>query len=65
MPNPLFGQFGTPANNIVQQVENFKNQFNIDPKAEVQRLLNSGQMSQAQFNRLAQMAQQYAPLFKK
>lgn len=65
MPNPLFGQFGNPASDIVSQVNRFKSQFNINPREEVQRLLNSGQMSQAQFNRFAQMAQQYAPLFKR
>lgn len=65
MANPLLGQFGPAATNIVLQVENFKKQFSVDPKQEVQRLLNTGQMTQAQFNTLSQMAQQYAPFFKK
>jgi hypothetical protein len=65
MANPLFGQFGRREGNIVSQVENFKKQFNINPREEVQRLLNSGRMSQAQFNQFAQIAEQYAPLFKK
>ena len=63
MANPLFGQFGVPA--IVSQVENFKKQFSVDPKQEVQRLLNTGQMTQAQFNQLSKMAQQFAPFFNK
>lgn len=65
MANPLFGQFGNQGGGIVAAVENFKKSFNVDPRQEVQRLLNSGQMSQEQFNQLAQMAHQYAPFFKK
>ena len=65
MANPLFGQFGAPANDIVSQVNRFKSQFPGNPKEEVQRLLNSGQMTQAQFNQFAQMAQRFAPFFPK
>lgn len=62
MANPLFTQFGRAVPNgveqIVQQVRSFKEQFRGDPREEVQRLLNSGQMSQQQFNELSQQAQQ-------
>jgi hypothetical protein len=62
MANPLFTQFGQAMPNgmeqIVQQVRSFKEQFKGDPREEVQRLLNSGQMSQQQFNELSQQAQQ-------
>ena len=53
--NPMFNNF-----------MNFQNQFNmfrqqmtsqrVDPQAKVQELLNSGQMSQEQFNQLRMMA---------
>lgn len=63
MPNPLFNQFNNNANtgniqNFIQQVRSFKSTFTGNPREEVQRLLNSGQMSQGDFNRYAQIAQQ-------
>lgn len=48
-----------PQNDIVSQARALKQQLgNANPQAMVQALLNSGQMSQAQFNQLAQQAQQ-------
>ncbi len=62
MANPLFTQFGRAVPNgveqIVQQVRSFKEQFKGDPRQKVQELLNSGQITQAQFNELAQQAQE-------
>ena len=61
MANPLFNQFGNKSNNPMVE---FMNDFNRirqtikDPRQEVQNLLNSGQMSQQDFNRLSQMANQ-------
>ena len=64
MANPIFNQFGNTQNSILTQIQNFKNQFgNINPKDEVQKLLNSGQMSQQQFNQLSQQAQQIVQTF--
>lgn len=60
MANPLFNEF-KPQNgmsNFIAQVKQMKQSFQGNPKDEVQRLLNSGQMSQQQFNELAQMANQ-------
>ena len=37
---------------------NFKKQFNGNPRQEVERLLQTGQMSQQQFNQFSQIAQQ-------
>ena len=60
MSNPLFNQFGNnqqnPIQNIMGEIENFKKMFNGDPKKEVEKLLQSGQMTQQQFNQLSQMA---------
>lgn len=60
MANSLFNVFGNSgeknAPDIFDEIENFKKKFNIDPQREVINLLNSGQMSQAQFNQLAQEA---------
>lgn len=60
MANPIFNQFGNqnPFSQLISQVENFKKSFKGNPKEEVQRLLNSGQMSQEQFNQFAQVARQ-------
>ena len=61
MANPLFNQFGNNQNNPMSQ---FMSDFNRlrqtikNPKQEVQNLLNSGQMSQQDFNILSQMANQ-------
>lgn len=61
MANSLFTQFGNqPPNNglmqIMAQAQELQKTFNGNPKEEVERLLNSGQMSQYQFNKFAQMA---------
>ena len=63
MANPLYNMFGAnaPINPIAQLVRDakaFKKSFTGSPKDEVQRLLNSGQLSQADFNRYSQIAQQ-------
>lgn len=52
--NPLFNQFGN--NNMMRQFMQFKNSFSGDPRAQVQQLLNSGKISQAQYNNAVQMA---------
>jgi hypothetical protein len=68
MANPLFNTFGknNQFGNLIQQAQAFKRQFtNINPRAEVERLLNSGQMSQQQFNEYSQIAQQVAQMMGK
>lgn len=67
MSNPLFQQLGgsqTMNNNLLAKFRQFKSQFQGDPQQKVQELLNSGQMTQAQFDQLAQMAQQFKNFFK-
>ena len=62
MANPLYNAL-QPQNNLnafKQQVMNMKNSI-PNPREEIQKLLNSGQMSQEQFNQLSQMAQQILP----
>ena len=66
MPNPLYNKMNNnPMANIAQQAMEFKKQFTGNPKDEVQKLLNSGQMSQQQFNELSQIAQQVLPFLGK
>lgn len=54
VPGPM-GQFGQ----MMQQFQQFKANFQGDPQAEVQKLLQSGKMSQTQLNQLQAMAQQF------
>lgn len=74
MSNPLFNALGGgmmpmpgPLGNfqrILQQFNDFKNRFQGDPQAEVQKLLQSGRMSQQQLNQLQAMAKQFQNLMK-
>ena len=53
--NPLFNQYG--QQNIVQQFIAFKNSFRGDPRQQIQQLLNSGRITQQQYNDAVQKAQ--------
>ena len=48
---------------FVSNFNNFKNNFQGDPKMQVQNLLNSGQMTQEQFQQISQMANQLYSIF--
>lgn len=62
MANPIYDMMN--ANNdggimsFVKEVRDFQKTFNGDPKAEVQNLMNSGQLSQAEFDQYAKIANQ-------
>ena len=56
MSNPLYKQMN--SNNLLTKFNEFKNAFQGDPKQKVQELLNSGKVSQEQYNRAVQMANQ-------
>ena len=64
---PPFGQnqngfgFGNPMQ-MIQQFNQFRQTFHGDPRQQVQNLLNSGQMTQEQFNQLSSMAQMFQQL---
>ena len=60
MSNPLFQQMQPqgPMNNILQRFQQFKQAFAGDPRQQVQNLLNSGKVTQSQYNQAVQMAQQ-------
>lgn len=67
MSNPLFQQLGGNQpnnNNLLARFRQFKSRFQGDPQQKVQELLNSGKMTQAQFNQLAQMAEQFKGILK-
>jgi hypothetical protein len=50
--------------NLMSQYNEFKNNFQGDPRQKVQELLNSGQMTQSQLNQLQAMAKQLQGFFK-
>lgn len=68
--NPLFNALGggqMPGaigqfQNLVQQFQQFKQSFQGDPKAEVEKLVQSGKISQQQLNQLQQAANQFRQL---
>lgn len=67
--NPIFGRFQQnqmPSNGILGSMSNllgsfnqFRQNFQGDPKAQVEQLLQSGQMTQEQFQQLSNMANQF------
>ena len=54
--NPLYSQMNN--NNLLQRFMQFKQTFSGDPQAQVQQLLNSGKVTQDQYNQAVQTAQQ-------
>ena len=57
-PNPM-----SNMNNFLTQFNQFRNSFSGNPEQQVKQLLQSGRMSQDQFNQLAQTATQLRKLF--
>lgn len=63
MNNPLMG--GMPqgpignAQQLMQRFNQFRQSFQGDPRQQVQELLNSGKVSQQDYNRAYEMAQQF------
>ena len=71
MPNPLFQQLnqnnGGGISNplqMIQKFNEFRQNFTGDPKQMVEQLLQSGRMSQQQFQQLSQMASEFQKLVK-
>ena len=48
-----------PMGKMLSQFNQFRSNYSGDPKQEVQKMLQSGQMSQQQFNQLSQAAAQF------
>ena len=68
MANRLYNQFGrqnNPLEQLAQQAREFQKQFNGNPRQEVERLLQTGAMTQNQFNQYSQIVQQMAPFMEK
>lgn len=69
MANPLFNELNRGNNNnifqMVQQFKEFsKNITNADAQAQVQNLLNTGKMTQGQYNKLQNAATMFSKFIK-
>lgn len=63
--NPLFTQMNQNGlNGFMTQLNQLKQTFNGDPNQKIQELLNTGKVSQAQYNRAVQTANQIQRMMK-
>lgn len=68
MSNPFYQAMGGDVNplgnfgQLVQKFQQFKANFQGDPKAEVEKMLQSGALTQEQLNRAQAMARQFQNL---
>lgn len=62
----MFGnrQQGNGVLGMIQQFNQFKNSFNGDARQQVQQMLDSGQISQQQFNQLSKAATQFQQMMR-
>jgi len=66
MSNPLFqAMMGNQMGSIQQMIELLKKQYPGDPNQYIQQMLNSGRISQAQYNSAVQRAQQIQQMMGK
>lgn len=76
MASDLFRQFnpqnqqnlannGNGLPNLINKFNEFQSMFRGDPRQMVQQLLQSGRMTQTQYNQLSQMATQFQNLLRK
>ena len=56
--NPLYG------NNVLQRFNQFRQNFKGDPQQQIQQMLNSGRITQQQYNNAVQMANQLMKFIK-
>ena len=62
MANPLYNMMGntnSQPNNLIARFNQFRQNFKGDPRQQIQELLNSGKVSQQQYDKAVQMAQQF------
>lgn len=59
MSNPIYQQMN---NNMIQQFRQFQQTFKGNPQTVIQQMMNSGKISQSQYNQAVQMANQFKGL---
>lgn len=65
MNNPLYNQYQqqNPMNGFIQKFNQFRQSFSGNPQEQIQKLMNSGRISQQDYNNAYQMAQQMMHMF--
>ena len=63
MMNNPFNMMGNPMQMIMQRFNQFRQTFQGDPQQQVQQMLNSGRISQEQYNQAVQTANQIMRMF--
>lgn len=63
--NPLYNMMNqnNPYNNFMKQFNEFKKTINGNPQEQIQQLLNSGKITQAQYNAAVQKANMIKNMF--
>lgn len=61
MSNQLFNQYG--SNPIIQKFNAFRKNFTGDPQKQIQDMLNSGKITQAQYDQAVQRANALRQMF--
>ena len=68
MPNPLYTMMNGPGQgnmpDMFQRFAQFRNTFQGDARSQVQGLLNSGRITQAQYNQAVQIANQLSRMIR-
>ena len=59
MNNPLFGMMNPQQGGFMQKFQQFQQMFRGDPKQQIQQMMNSGKITQQQYNNAVQTAQQF------
>ena len=65
--NPLFtllNNANNPAMQILQRFNEFRRNYSGNPQQHIQQLMQSGRITQAQYNQAVQMAQQLQNMIK-
>lgn len=63
--NPLYQQMQPQSNNnLLQRFQQFRQSFQGDPRAQIQQMMQSGKISQSQYNQAYQMAQNFQRMFR-
>lgn len=56
MANPLYQEMNSKGNDFVSQFQTFRRNFQGNPQQQIQQMLTSGRISQAQYNAAVQKA---------
>lgn len=65
MSNPLFQALGGNRNQMSEFQKFMQQMRGVDPRQEINRMLQSGQISQQQLNEAQKQAQQFMGMFKR